>query len=78
MTKGGGRRRTSAFWLYVDATDPMLDAESEFRWCPRTPGALPAVEALLLLPGGLTLSVRTCLWNRVPVAASESCGISSF
>jgi hypothetical protein len=40
----------------------MLDADREFRVWPRAgPDWLPAVDALDLLPGGLTRSVRTCL-----------------
>ncbi len=56
----------------------MLEVESDLE-CPRTTDpVLPAVEALARPPVGRTLSVRICLWNRVPVAARESIGMSSL
>jgi len=55
-----------------------LDVESDLE-CPRPTGpTLPAVAALALPPAWRTLSVLICLWNLVPVAASESMGMSSF
>ncbi len=60
ITRGGGRR-LSATWLYVELTEPMLEADREFLWCPRmAPVELPAVEARDLLPGGRTRSLLTC------------------
>ena len=72
MTNGAGRGLAS-LWLNTEETEPILEVDREFRWCPRSwPFWLPAVDALDLLPGGRTRSVRTCLWNLVPVAAKES------
>lgn len=60
------------------AMDVMLD-EDRFLLCPLLcPPVLPKVFALDRFPGGLTRSVRICLWKRVPVAASDSAGMSSF
>jgi hypothetical protein len=56
----------------------MLEAD-KFLLCPRLcPLVLPSVFARERFPGGLTRSVRICLWKRVPVAASDSAGMSSF
>jgi hypothetical protein len=80
MASGGGRRRTSGDWatLMLDMPIVMLDAD-RFLLCPLLcPPLLPSVFALERFPGGLTRSVRICLWKRVPVAASDSAGISSF
>ena len=56
----------------------MLEVE-RFLLCPLLcPLMLPSVFALERGPGGLTRSVLICLWKRVPVAASDSAGISSF
>lgn len=35
MTKGGGLLLGSSLALYAEATEPMLDADKEFRVCPR-------------------------------------------
>jgi len=81
MTSGGGRRRAS-LTLYADVNEltlVMLEVDSDFEW-PRMGPILPSVCALALFaPGCRTpLSVLICLWNRVPVAARESIGISSL
>ena len=79
MMSGGGRRRGSLM-PYAEPREPieaMLDVDSDLEW-PRGIGPmLPAVKARDR-PVGLTLSVRICLWNRVPVAARESIGMSSL
>lgn len=79
MISGAGRRRTSAR-LYAEERGlklGMLDVESDLEW-PRPPGpALPAVDERAR-PAWRTLSVLICRWNRVPLAASESMGISSL
>ncbi len=61
--------------------EPMLailevdsDLERPRMGAPR----LPAVEALALPPPVRTRSVRIWRWNLVPVAASESIGMSSL
>jgi hypothetical protein len=60
--------------------DAMLDEERLRVW-PLPPLGILVwllnVEALERF-AGRTLSVRICLWNLVPVAASESTGMSSF
>lgn len=62
----------------LEAVDAMLDAD-RFLLCPLLwPPVLPSVFARERFPAGRTRSVRICLWNRVPVAANESPGISSF
>ena len=62
----------------LEAVEVMLD-DDRFRLCPRLcPPWLPNVFALERLPGGRTRSVRIWRWNLVPVAASESPGISSL
>lgn len=76
MINGGGRRRLSSR-LIVDAFEPMLDAD-RFLLCPLPWLPWLAEEPRALGPGGLTRSVRICLWKRVPVAARESPGISSL
>ncbi len=81
ITKGGGRRRTSSRGLYADPIElmlAMLDVDSDLEWPRIGAPRLPAVEARALPPPARTRSVRTCLWNLVPVAASESMGMSSL
>jgi len=64
--------------LNWEPTEAMLDVESDLE-CPRTgPPRLPAVEDRALPAPVRTRSVRICRWNLVPVAASESMGISSL
>lgn len=62
----------------AEMVDVMLEVE-RFLLCPLLcPPMLPRVLALERGPGGLTRSVLICLWNLVPVAASDSAGMSSF
>lgn len=58
--------------------DAMLEVESDLEWPRATGPTLPAVDALALPPACRTRSVLICRWNLVPVAASESMGMSSF
>lgn len=80
MAKGGGLRRMSGEGaaLMVEAVEIMLEAERFLLWPLLWPPVLPSVFARDRFPGGLTLSVRICLWNLVPVAASDSEGMSSL
>ena len=81
MTSAGGRRRTSPDVLKLEPTEPMLlmlDVESDFEWPLCGPPALPPVEALARFPACRTRSVLIWRWNREPVAARESTGISSL
>jgi hypothetical protein len=64
--------------VMLDIPEVMLDAERFLLWPLLCAPVLPKVFALDLFPGGLTRSVRICLWKRVPVAASDSAGMSSF
>ena len=77
MTMGGGLRRAS-FAGNADPIRPMLDVENDFWWPRPFEPVEPAVDALDLPDTGRILSVRTCFWNLVPIAAGESSGISSF
>jgi hypothetical protein len=80
MARGGGRRRTSGDWatLMLDMVEVMLEAD-RFLLCPLLyPPVLPSVFARERFPGGLTRSVRIWRWNLVPVAASDSEGMSSL
>ena len=66
----------------MDDVERADDAETLRLWPPWT-GAGGGIELGLLYVDdrarvGPTRSVRICLWNRVPVAASESMGISSL
>lgn len=62
----------------LDMPVVMLEAERFLLWPRLCPPVLPSVLALERFPGGRTRSVRICLWKRVPVAASDSVGMSSF
>ncbi len=62
----------------MELTLVMLEVESDFEWPRTTDPTLPAVDARALPPTWRTLSVLICLWNRVPVAARESIGMSSL
>jgi hypothetical protein len=80
IASGGGRRRASGdcATLMVDMLDVILE-DDRFLLCPRLCApVLPIVFALARFAGGRTRSVRICLWKRVPVAASDSAGMSSL
>lgn len=77
MSNGGGLLRVSAEVLKFDDVEPTLEADRLRLW------PLPWLPVLLIVlvrgrPAGRTLSVRIWRWKRVPVAASESVGISSL
>ena len=81
MTRGGGRRRTSSRGLYPEPMElmlVMLEVESDLEWPRPADPLLVAVDARARPAPCRTLSVRICLWNLVPVAASESMGMSSL
>jgi hypothetical protein len=62
----------------VDAILVMLDVERFLEWPRPCEPTLPAVDALDRPDCGRTRSVLIWRWNLVPVAASESPGISSL
>lgn len=80
MARGGGLRRTSGDWatLMAEMVEVMLEADKFLLWPRLCPPVLPSVFARERLPGGRTRSVRIWRWNLVPVAASDSDGISSL
>lgn len=80
MARGAGRRLTSGDWatLILEMVEVMLDDDKFLLWPLLCPPVLPNVLALARLPAGRTRSVRICLWNLVPVAASDSAGMSSL
>lgn len=79
-TSDGGRRPLSPRVKaepVIDDKLAMLDVDNDLAW-PRT-GPMLEVVVDRTLPVVLPiLSVRICLWYRVPVAAKESIGMSSF
>lgn len=62
----------------LDIVEVMLEADRFLLWPLLCPPVLPSVFARERFPGGLTRSVRIWRWNLVPVAASDSEGMSSL
>jgi hypothetical protein len=61
----------------VDPVEVMLEVDRFLPWPRECEPVLPPVDALDR-PGGLTRSVLIWRWNLVPVAASDSAGMSSL
>lgn len=80
IASGGGRLRASSrgATLTLEVVDAMLEADRFLLWPLLWPPWLLSVDARDRPFGVLTRSVRICLWNLVPVAASESPGMSSL